>query len=149
METGELRAVPGAPPLSILTISMNVKRLVGYYVVQMLIPLILIIAMSWMPFWINPEVIPTRVGTSVTTVLTLIAYRFMIGGLVPRLPYLTVGDYLLLGATILVAVSLAVVASGAVLVKQHPETVRKIDRTGRVLHPLSFVLLAVGIYLFA
>jgi hypothetical protein len=148
MEGGEFHAIPGAPALSRFTVRLDVKRLVGYYVVQLLIPLILIVAMSWMSFWINPEIIPTRVGTCVTTVLTLIAFRFMVGGLVPRLPYLTLVDYLLLGATVLVAASLLVVAIGSMLAKERPHIARRIDRVARVVHPLSFLLLILGIYLF-
>jgi len=148
MESDEFHAVPGGPPHSRLTVRLDVERLVGYYVVQMLIPLLLIVAMSWMPFWINPEIIPTRVGTSVTTVLTLIAYRFMVGALVPRLPYLTLMDYVLLAATVVVAASLVLVATGSVLVKTRPQTVGRIDRIGRVAHPLVFISLIAGIFLF-
>jgi len=148
MERDEFRAIPGGPPLSRLTVTMDVERLVGYYIVQMLVPLLLIMAMAWMPFWINPEVIPTRVGTSVTTVLTLIAYRFMLGALVPKLSYLTLMDYLLLGATLVVAASLVTVATGSTLVKTRPQTVRRIDRIGRVAYPLVFISLIAVIYLF-
>jgi len=140
--------VPGGRELSRLSFHVDVERLRRYYMVQMLIPLILIIAMSWIPFWINPEVIPTRIGTCVTTVLTLIAYRFMFGSLVPKLPYLTLLDYLLFGATVLVALSLLTLSVESKLVKEYPNTVKRIDRIARYAHPAFLVLLMIGIYLF-
>ena len=114
----------------------------------LLIPLILIVAMSRIPFWINPEVIPTRIGTCVTTLLTLVAFRFMFGSLVPKLPYLTLFDYLLFGATILVAASLLTLSVESRLVQKHPDTVRKIDKIARIAHPVFFVLVVVLAFLF-
>ena len=141
--------IPGAQALSTLDVRLDINRLTRYYIVQMLIPLILIVAMSWIPFWINPEIIPTRIGTCVTTVLTLIAFRFMFGSLVPKLPYLTLFDYLLFGATILVAASLLTLSVQSKLVKNHPETVRKIDRVARFTHPVFFGLVMILAYLFS
>ena len=153
-EVGEVRLtadtftpVPGGQELSRLNVHLNIERMIRYYIVQMLIPLILIVAMSWIPFWINPEVIPTRIGTCVTTVLTLIAFRFMFGSLVPKLPYLTLFDYLLFGATILVAASLLTLSIESKLVQKHPSTVRKIDKIARIAHPAFFGLVIVMAFL--
>ncbi len=38
--------------------------------------------------------------------LTLIAYRFLLGGMLPRISYLTRLDYFLLGSTVLVFLAL-------------------------------------------
>ena len=127
---------------SSLTARFPARRLLGYYVVQMLIPLILIVAMSWIPFWIDPSIVNTRTTVCVTTVLTLIAYRFMIGNLVPKLPYLTLVDQLLLGSTVLVALALGTVVAGAYLVRRdRVSTVTRIDAIARVFLPVAFVLL--------
>lgn len=142
----EYQPIPGAKPLSRLTISVDIVRYWKYYFIQMLVPLILIVAMSWMPFWINPEIIATRIGTSVTTVLTLIAYRFMFGSQVPKLPYLTMLDILLFGITMLVAVTLATLAIQSILLKNHSKIVEKIDNVARIAHPVVFILLMLTIY---
>jgi len=142
-ESGGFEVTPGAPKLPMLTVRMEVERLTGYYIVQILSPLLLIVGMSWVVFLIDPGIIPTRVGTCVTTVLTLIAYRFMIGGLVPKLPYLTHVDYVLLGTTLLVAASLLTVALSGMLVKNHLETAKRINRIARLVHPTLFILLLI------
>jgi hypothetical protein len=146
--TGTFSPTPAGPKLSTFAISLKGKRLIGYYVVQMLVPLILIVGMSWIVFWIDPSVIPARMSIAVTTVLTLIAYRFMIGGLVPKLPYLTRMDYLLLGATVLVAGALAAVATGTYLVNQdRVAAAARLNRIARPIIPAGFVLLLAGLAL--
>jgi hypothetical protein len=148
MSTGTFSPTPAGPTLSTLVVSVEGKRLVGYYVVQMLIPLILIVGMSWIVFWIDPTVIPARMSIAVTSVLTLIAYRFMIGSLLPKLPYLTRMDYLLLGATVLVAGALVIAAVSTYLVNQDRAAAAiRLNRIARPVLPAGFVLLLVGLAL--
>jgi len=147
--TGTFSPTPGGSKLSTLTVRLDVTRRLGYYIVQMLIPLVLIVGMSWVPFWIDPKVIPARTGVSVTAVLTLIAYRFMVGGFLPKLSYLTRMDFLLLGSTVLVAGALVTVAAGTHLVKEdQAESAARLDRWARRLSPAGFVLLLGGLALF-
>ncbi len=144
-ETGMFEPFPGVH-LSTMSIRFDAHRLVTYYIVQILVPLFIIVSMSWIPFWIDPAVVTTRASVGVTTVLTLIAYRFMVGGLVPKLPYLTRMDYFLLATTILVACSLATVAAGAYLVRiERKESVTRMDRIARATYPLAFIVAFVGV----
>ena len=67
-----------------------------YYIFQMYIPCVCIVALSWVSFWIDPEAIPARVGLSITTVLTI---SYMLGSVntnLPRVSYLKAIDYFLL-----------------------------------------------------
>jgi hypothetical protein len=146
--TGTFVPMPAGAKFSTLTISVAARRLVRYYVVQMLIPLILIVGMSWIAFWVDPKVIPARMSISITSVLTLIAYRFMVGGLLPKLPYLTRMDYLFLGATVLVACALVAVAAGTHLVGQdRVAAANRLSRVVRPVFPVGFLLLIVGLAL--
>ena len=54
------------------------------------------------PFWVDPSKGGLQLCLASSTVLTLIAYRFLLASLVPKLSYLTRLDYLSLGGTILV-----------------------------------------------
>jgi hypothetical protein len=141
VEVGLFDPIPGLS-LSSLSARIGARRFVEYYVVQMLVPLILIVGMSWIAFWIDPRVVNIRTNVGVTTVLTLIAYRFMVGSLVPKLPYLTRIDYLLLGSTVLVAAALVTVAAGAYLMRQdRTATVDRVDSAARIVFPVCFLLL--------
>jgi hypothetical protein len=52
--------------------------------VKVILPLILIVAMSWIVFWIDPEESGIQISVAITTMLTLIAYRFAVGADLPK-----------------------------------------------------------------
>jgi len=134
------RMAPGAPENSGVKLTVPATRRVTYYTIQVLIPLVAIVLMAYTVFWVAPTVIPTRVGVVVTTMLTLIAYRFMLANHVPRLSYLTRLDWFMLGATVLVILTLFAMAGTAYLMSRERQTVvQKIDRIGRLLYPIVFV----------
>ena len=116
--------------------------------IQVLIPLVAIVMMAYAVFWVSPTVVPTRMGVVVTTMLTLIAYRFMLANHVPRLSYLTRLDWFMLGATVLVILTLFTMAGTSYLVSHENEAaVKKIDRAGRVLYPVLFVAYSLFVWL--
>ncbi|ELT89100.1 hypothetical protein CAPTEDRAFT_216689 [Capitella teleta] len=56
---------------SILQARFSLKRQVGFYILQTYIPSILIVALSWVSFWVNKDAVPARITLGVTTVLTM------------------------------------------------------------------------------
>jgi len=143
----EFQAAPGAPTNPGIKLTIPASRRVTYYTIQVLIPLMAIVMMAYAVFWVAPTVVPTRVGVVVTTMLTLIAYRFMLANHVPRLSYLTRLDWFMLGATVLVILTLFTMAGTSYLVGRGKETiVKKIDRAGRLLYPVVFVVYSVIVW---
>jgi hypothetical protein len=141
MENADLEPAPGVKPLAGAALRWEGRRYVGYYVVQVILPLVLIVLMGWTALLVDPSVVTTRVSVSMTTMLTLIAYRFALGRSVPNLPYLTRFDYFMLASTILIFVTLLLVATGAYLVgKGKVELVHRIDRRARLIFPAVFAL---------
>jgi hypothetical protein len=135
----EYQVAPGAPTHPGVKLSLPATRRVMYYLIQVFIPLVAIVMMAYAVFWVSPTVVPTRLGVVVTTMLTLIAYRFMLAHHVPRLPYLTRLDWFMLGATVLVICTLFTMAGTAYLTgRGKDKIVGKIDRAGRLLYPIIF-----------
>ena len=144
----DFQAAPGAPTNPGIKLIVPATRKVTYYTIQVLIPLVAIVMMAYAVFWVAPTVVPTRVGVVVTTMLTLIASRFMLANHVPRLSYLTRLDWFMLGATILVILALFTMAGTSYLVSREREAVvKKIDRAGRILYPLVFVVYSLIVWL--
>ena len=142
------QVAPGGPMNPGIKLSFPASRRVTYYMIQVLIPLVAIVMMAYAVFWIAPTVVPTRVGVVVTTMLTLIAYRFMLANHVPRLSYLTRLDWFMLGATVLLVLTLFAMAGTSYLVSREQETiVKKIDRAGRLLYPLVFAVYSLIVWL--
>lgn len=146
METANFVIAPGVPPLAGVQLAWEGARQFRYYGVQLVLPLVMIVLMGWTALWVEPTVVTTRMGTAVTTMLTLIAYRFAFGTLVPRLTYLTRFDYFTWTATLLVFLLLLVLAAGAYLVGNgRRDLVARLDRWARALYPLLFFGICVVI----
>lgn len=47
------------------------QRQMGYYIIQMYVPSLLIVILSWVAFWINMDAAPARTALGITTVLTM------------------------------------------------------------------------------
>jgi hypothetical protein len=136
--------LPGDEPLAGFRFKFTAERESGYYVIKVIIPLLLIIAMSWVVFWIDPTESGTQIGVATTTMLTLIAYRFAMGHDLPQVSYLTRMDHFILVATILVFVSLLEVIITSYMAKiGRLKSARWTDRVARVLIPGTFIFLTL------
>ncbi|MHC4154839.1 MAG: hypothetical protein ACYST6_07955 [Planctomycetota bacterium] len=121
--------------------AFTAERHLNYYFWQAVIPLILIVLMSWGPFWIDPSLSGTQISLAASAMLTTIAYRFLLANLVPRLPYMTRMDYFTLLSTVLVFAALAeVVTTSSLSHANRGGLARKIDRGARLVFPILFVL---------
>ncbi len=120
------------------------SRKVGYFVVKVIIPLILIVMMSWAVFWIDPAEGGTQIGVATTTMLTLIAFRFAIDTSLPKISYLTRLDTFVMASTVLVFLSLfeVVITSRLAKTGRHERAMR-LDQWSRLIFPGAFVALTV------
>jgi hypothetical protein len=123
------------------------SRNVQHYVWKVILPLILIVAMSWTVFWVAATEVGPQLGVATTSMLTLIAYRFAIDHQLPVLPYTTRLDAFILMSTLLVFFSLIEVLATTILEGQHRNRqAKRIDRFCRVIFPLIFVAASIAIF---
>jgi Neurotransmitter-gated ion-channel ligand binding domain/Neurotransmitter-gated ion-channel transmembrane region len=123
------------------------SRNVQHYILKVILPLILIVMMSWSVFWTDPTNSNTQFSIAVTSMLTLIAYRFAVDSQLPRLPYMTRLDVFFLISTLLVFFSLIEVLVTTILEnKQQAARAKKIDRSCRVIVPVIFVISSLVIF---
>ena len=143
-EPRPFKPIPAMKALSGFAFSFEARREIGYFIVKVIIPLIFIVAMSWVVFWIDPMESGTQISVAITTMLTLIAYRFSIDNSLPKVSYLTRLDYFILLSTTLVFASLIEVIFTSTLAKlEKLSRARAIDRWMRLLFPLAFVIVTV------
>lgn len=134
-------AVPGIEAAGYV-LEFTASRDSRYYVIKVIIPLVLIVMMSWAVFWIEPLDANSQLAVSVTVMLTLIAFRFSVNDELPDLPYLTRLDLLLIACTVLVFLSLIeVMVTNKLANLGRIESARSIDRKSRVLFPAAFVVI--------
>ena len=99
----------------------------NFVIIKIIIPLMLIVGMSWIVFWIDPLEIRSQFSVSVTTVLTLIAYHISLVARLPEIPYLTRMDVFIFGSTIMVFSSLL-----EVVMTSHLAAIGRVDRARRI-----------------
>jgi NhaP-type Na+/H+ or K+/H+ antiporter len=121
---------------------VDVERQVNYYVWKIIFPLCLIVIMSWIPRWINPEQIGANVEIATTSFLTLVAYLFAVAHLLPRISYFTRMDQFILLSTLMVFISLLqTVATSTLILRETPPPLARVDRWSRIVYRV--ILLAV------
>jgi hypothetical protein len=123
------------------------SRNVQHYMFKVLLPLVLIVMMSWSVFWTDPTNSNSQFSIAVTSMLTLIAYRFAVDTQLPRLPYMTRLDVFFLISTLLVFFSLIEVLVTTILDNnQQTRRAKTIDRYCRVIFPAIFFIASIAIF---
>lgn len=79
-----------------LSLSFELKRNIGYFLFQTYMPSILIVALSWVSFWINHEATSARVALGITTVLTMTTISTGVRASLPRISYVKAIDIYLI-----------------------------------------------------
>jgi len=79
-----------------ITFLHKFERNSTYYFFKVILPIIIILIVSWGVFWIKPAELESRLTVSIVCLLSLIAYTFIIDNDVPKLSYLTFMDYIVL-----------------------------------------------------
>jgi hypothetical protein len=123
------------------------SRNVAYYMWKVILPLVLIVMMSWSVFWIDPVNASSQISVAVTSMLTLIAYRFAVDSQLPRLAYMTRLDVFFLVSTLLVFFSLIEVVATIILDNtQKKKRAQRIDSYCRVIFPTIFAVATFAIF---
>ncbi|ELU16044.1 hypothetical protein CAPTEDRAFT_3682 [Capitella teleta] len=75
-----------------LEIRFVLRRDIGYFLIQVYVPSILIVILSWVSFWINIEATPARVSLGLLTVLTMTTQSSGARTTLPRVSYIKAID---------------------------------------------------------
>jgi Neurotransmitter-gated ion-channel ligand binding domain/Neurotransmitter-gated ion-channel transmembrane region len=119
----------------------HATRYFYFFLVQIIIPMTLILGMSWIVFWLDPNQPGPRISISITSMLTIVAYRLLLGNFIPRLSFLTRMDYFVFSCTFLVFLSLVtVVYISRLQLIQKESTANKLNNHCRWVFPGLFLL---------
>jgi hypothetical protein len=125
-------------PFSRFTVDLYLERESDFYLYKVAFPLFLIVALSWSVFWMRDENFAGRTRVSSTGVLTIVAYQFAIGNTLPRVPYLTLMDQLMITSFLLIAVTVAENLLVSRYSESNPALSHRIDRIARWLFPVVY-----------
>jgi hypothetical protein len=144
LHTAPYAVIPGAREIAGLEGVFEASRHIGFYVGKAFVSVAIIVFMSWVVFWLGPTNVGPRLSVAVTSMLTLVAYRFLLGQLLPPVSYLTRLDYFLLGSTFLVFATLIQVAMTSTMAEgDRADRAITVNRSSRWMFPTAFALLFV------
>ncbi|MCP4308561.1 MAG: hypothetical protein GY788_27535 [bacterium] len=129
----------GRASFSRVVVSLDVAREWGFYLFKLWLPLSLIVAFSWIVFWMSDESLVNRVRVASTAFLTVVAYQFAIGGSLPRVAYLTLMDRLMIMSFVLIALSALQSMTSTKMREKDRKRAEGFDRRCRWLFPLAYI----------
>ncbi len=125
---------------SAFVVTVDVKRQPFFMLRLVVLPLSLIVVLSWSVFWMDRSSVGDRMSVSFVGILTAVAYQITLGGIVPSVSEFTYMNaflnlsFMLMSAT--VAINLYV---GAVDRRGHHQQGDRIDRRCRWIFPLAYL----------
>ena len=139
--------LPNGDRIDSFSLIFTANRLSNHYVVKVIAPLLMIVALSWVVFWLDPSEGGSQLGVAVTSFLTVIAYHVALSSKLPEISYLTRFDVFVFGATILVFLAMIeVVITTGMARTNRVKGARWLDRLCRILFPSA--LGAMSVYAF-
>lgn len=141
---GDLTAPPEVQ-YSRVIITMPVKREILPYLVKIMLPIFIVILISWLIYALPARMEDARTGIGITAMLTIVALQWTTDDNLPSVEYLTMLDliYILSMVFILVAMAYTVYASRRNLAAAAEAVSRSTDRK------VSMITLGVYVFLVA
>ncbi|XP_051790374.1 glycine receptor, alpha 4a isoform X1 [Erpetoichthys calabaricus] len=123
-----------------IEVKFHLERQMGYYLIQMYIPSLLIVILSWVSFWINMDAAPARVGLGITTVLTMTTQSSGSRASLPKVSYVKAIDIWMAVCLLFVFAALLEYAAVNFVSRQHKEFIRlrKKQRRQRIQHLYTY-----------
>jgi|HubBroStandDraft_5_1064220.scaffolds.fasta_scaffold33509_2 hypothetical protein len=143
--------VPGsASRATAVDFDLNVRRSPNSYIFKFIIPLLLLVIISWITFWLSHEEFKTKdqLSSAISTLLIIVAFNITASLLLPKTEYVTYIDALLFACFIFVMISIAtIVTAHFVANKRSPEAALQLRRIAGIALPVAFLLTQVVLFL--
>ncbi|KAJ8416566.1 hypothetical protein AAFF_G00358540 [Aldrovandia affinis] len=107
-----------------IEVRFHLERQMGYYLIQMYIPSLLIVILSWVSFWINMDAAPARVALGITTVLTMTTQSSGSRTSLPKVSYVKAIDIWMAVCLLFVFSALLEYAAVNFVSRQHKELLK-------------------------
>ncbi len=127
---------------------IKAKRLSGYFVWQVLFPIFIIIMASFVVFWIVD--FSNQIGIGFTLMLTVVAFNFYSVTILPKLPYNTFIEFIIIVGYIFILLSIIAVITNNLINREREKSERiNLLKLFRILFPVSYLItMSVLSYLF-
>ena len=123
---------------------LEVKRLSSYYVFKVIIPILLILSISWSVFWIDRSQIESKVNITMVALLSLIAYNLSVDEVLPKLDYLTFMDAFIFLSYFYTGAATILCIYSYYRYRKYRRKINLVDYHAKYVGPISYI---VGIFI--
>ena len=128
--------------------SIHIKRMPQHFLLSIIFPLIILVCLSWIVFWMDEEATSDRINVSFIGILSVVAYYFVIQDSIPSISYITLIDCFMIVTFFILAASVIFTLIVDKLNKSGRVHVwDKIDRIARWAFPSFYISVSLLITL--
>jgi hypothetical protein len=123
--------------------ALKVQRKPKSYILKFIVPLLLLVIISWVTFWLSHEEFKTKdqLQSAVSTLLIIVAFNITASSLLPRTDYITYIDALLFTCFAFVIIAIATIVGTHLLQINHSEQrALLVRRVAGVALPVAFII---------
>jgi hypothetical protein len=124
------------------TATITLKRHFHFYLWQMIVPLVIVLAMAFAVFFLPPADLSDRMSVIIASLLTVVALSYSLHSGLPKIPYLTIIDWLFVLAYVFLGLAMAGMVFISNLHQRDEAKAVRLDRWLRWAYPLAYVLVA-------
>lgn len=133
---------------SAIAFNILVERKAEFYLWRLVLPLFLVILMAWAVFWLDPVQIAPQVTLATGSIFSLMSLLIGQTQMLPRLPYMTIADILIVISLLLVFSAFGeAIFTGTLSFSGKVDKAKRVDRIGRRVYIsiVAVVLMLVAI----
>ena len=135
---------------SIYNLAIDIKRMPLPFLIKFLIPLIIVVVISHLVFYIHPDEFEARCGIGITGILSAIAFHITQGETLPQVGYIiTVDKFFILSYAMIFFTLLETVIVSRYFKADRLKTSKRIDRISRYTFLPFFVTVAALLIVFS
>lgn len=123
--------------------NLKVRRSPKSYVFKFIVPLLLLVIISWVTFWLSHEEFKTKdqLGSAVSTLLIIVAFNITASAVLPKTEYITYIDALLFTCFVFVVISIAaIVGIHLVQINRSEKAALRARRMAGIVLPVAFLI---------
>lgn len=126
---------------SVVSLQIDAERNPEFYLYRVLLLLLVVVAMSWIIFWVPPKHFEFQIGLGATAMLTAIAFNLAISSHLPPVGYLTNLDLLVTwGVFMVVFAIIEAVLTARLVMKDREALALRLDRIARFVFPAMLLI---------
>jgi len=125
--------------VSTFVVRMELERKSFFFLRLVLMPLMIIVMLSWSVFWMDKSSLGDRLSISFIGILTVVAYQMMLSDILPRISYITLTNGFLNLSFLIMCASVVINLWGSILDRQGKSAEGDLlDRRCRWIFPLTY-----------